>query len=184
MSANSALTIRPLEWRDLTAALAIQDTAYPAFLREGADAFASRIELTPSYCLAATCGDDLVAYLLAHGWARQAPPPIGAILSAVPVAEVLYIHDLAVSPAGRGSGAGRRLVMRAFERAARDGLTVAELIAVEGAAGYWRTLGFAEGERSADLSAKVSAYGPGARWMTREIGPAENEPAGGQRCEP
>jgi GNAT superfamily N-acetyltransferase len=154
---------------DLPAALAIQAEVYPAFLCEDEDAFASRLSLAASYCLAATRGGELVAYLLAHGWPHQAPPPVGAILAPRAASEVLYIHDLAVSSAGRGSGIGRRLVARAFELAASDGLASAELIAVEGAAGYWRTLGFAEAPVSAGLAAKVAGYGPEARWMTRAI---------------
>ena len=82
---------------------------------------------------------------------------------------MLYVHDLAVSPAGRGAGAGRRVVARAFELAARDGLRTAELIAVAGAADYWRRLGFAEAEAPAVLAVKVATYGPQARWMTRPI---------------
>lgn len=111
----------------------------------------------------------LIAYLLAHGWRSQAPPPVGAILAQQGASEVLFIHDLAVSAAGRGSGIGRRLVDRAFKLAARDGLTRAELIAVEGAASYWRGLGFIETKAPPALAAKVAYYGPEARWMTRSI---------------
>ena len=166
---HSAFSVRPLELADLPAALAIQSETYPAFLLEDERAFASRLDLAASYCLAATHDGALIAYLLAHGWPRQAPPAVGTVLGADAASEVLFIHDLAVSPARRGSGIGRILVARAFELAAGDGLETAELIAVEGAASYWRTLGFAEAATSADLAAKVAAYGPRARWMTREI---------------
>lgn len=165
---HSAFSVRALEPADLPAALAIQSETYPAFLLEDERAFASRLDLAATYCLAATHDGTLIAYLLAHGWPRQAPPAVGTVLGA-DASEVLFIHDLAVSPAGRGSGIGRTLVARAFDLAAGDGLKTAELIAVEGAAGYWRTLGFAEAAASADLAAKVAAYGPRARWMTREI---------------
>ena len=59
--------------------------------------------------------------------------------------------------------------MRAFEQAARDGLSTAELVAVDGATSYWRLLGFVEGRVSPELAAKVAAYGPEARWMTCDI---------------
>ena len=58
---------------------------------------------------------------------------------------------------------------RAFELAAGDGLREAALIAVEGAADYWRGLGFVEGPVSGELRAKVATYGSLACWMTREI---------------
>lgn len=164
-----AISVRPLEPEDLPAALAIQSETYPEFLLEEERAFASRLEVAASYCLAATRGGALVAYLLAHGWPSQAPPAVGAVLCADAASEVLFIHDLAVSSAGRGLGIGRALVSRAFELASRDGLEAAELIAVAGAASYWRKLGFTEAAASADLAAKVAAYGPEARWMRHEI---------------
>ncbi len=163
-------TIRPLEPGDIPAALAIQAQAYPAFLREDEAAFASRIAMKASYCLAATRDGQLVAYLLAHGWLSLAPPPVGTILPAEAPSEILFIHDLAVSPEGRGSGIGRDLVARAFELAARDGLHPAELIAVEGAKPYWTSLGFEPVDCSAELAAKVAAYGPQACLMKRVFG--------------
>lgn len=168
--AQPDISIRALQRGDLPAALEIQAAAYPAFLCEPEAAFASRLDLAGSCCLAATRGGALVAYLLAHGWPSQAPPPVGAVLEDGDAAEVLFIHDLAVSLAGRGTGIGRALIARAFELAARDGLAGAELIAVGGAGHYWRGLGFAEGEISGALAAKVAGYGPEARWMTRGLG--------------
>jgi GNAT superfamily N-acetyltransferase len=167
----SAVSVRRLETADLSAALAIQSETYPAFLREGAGAFASRLGVAAPYCLAATRGDVVVGYLLAHGWPSQAPPAVGTHLAPDAPSDVLFVHDLATSSAGRGAGIGRKLIGRAFELAAGDGLTIAELIAVEGAASYWRTLGFAPAAAPPALAAKVAAYGPSAVWMTREISP-------------
>jgi len=162
---DPTIRIRPLERRDLPAALTIQSAIYPAFLCEDEPAFASRLDIAAAYCLAAVRGEALIAYLLAHGWPSRQPPAVGTILPPVADAEVLFIHDLAVSTEGRGSAIGRRLVARAFEQAAVAGLRRAELIAVEGAASYWRTLGFAEIAAAPDLAAKVAGYGPSARWM-------------------
>lgn len=158
-----------LDHGDLAAAVAIQAEAYPPFLRESAEAFASRLDLARSYCLAARQGEVLVAYLLAHGWPGQAPPPVDTVLAAGEPIEVLFIHDLAVAPAGRGLAIGRRLIASAFELAAREGLHRAELIAVEGAAPYWRSLGFAAATVPPRLARKVAVYGPDARWMEREF---------------
>lgn len=169
------IAIRPLTAADLPQALAIQSLAYPAFLREDAAAFASRLTLRQSYCLAATRaearGETLIAYLLAHGWPSGSPPAIGMILSEPDRCTVLFIHDLAVAPGGRGTAIGKRLIDVATVAAARQGLARAELIAVEGAAPYWQRLGFAEETISPALAAKVAAYGPAARWMTRPIAP-------------
>lgn len=166
---TAGIVIRSLDERDLPAALAIQSEAYPSFLQESADAFASRLRVPATFCLAAISAGELVAYLLAHGWPAESPPSIGAIVSSPPSSEVLFIHDLAVGYRGRGLGLGRRLVKSAFELATHQGMTQAELIAVQGAAAYWRTLGFFDTEVSAELGAKIAAYGQDARWMTRKI---------------
>ena len=104
----SPLLVRPLAPGDLPAALAIQSEAYPGALIEYAAVFASRIEAAGSYCLAAERDGRLVGYLLAHGWTAGSPPPLGAVIAADTPGEVLYVHDLAVSPAGRGAGADKR----------------------------------------------------------------------------
>jgi GNAT superfamily N-acetyltransferase len=183
--ARADTVIRHLVQNDLPSALAIQTTNYPAFLREDSEAFASRLTVLASYCLAAVRGERLIAYLLAHGWATQSPPPVGTILNENSGAnEVLFIHDLAVSAAGQGSGCGRKLIDHAFALASRDGFRRAELIAVEGAASYWRTLGFAEDTCSPSLTAKVAGYGADARWMTRAISiPDLVEPIARSACE-
>lgn len=168
---NPPISIEALEPQDLPAALRLQAEAYPPFLIEDERVFLNRINLAASYCLAAKQGDVLLGYLLAHGWKRKAPPPLGKLLENRGPCEVLFIHDLAVSPSARGLRVGERLVRRAFELAARDGLRSAELIAVEGAADYWRRLGFTKGAGSDELSEKLAEYGALARWMTREILP-------------
>lgn len=165
------IRIRPLIPADLPAALAIQQQSYPAFLLEDEPAFLSRLEIAASYSLAATRDGALIAYLLAHGWTSAAPPPVGTVLPRHAASEVLFIHDLAVAAAGRGSGIGARLVSTALDLAIADRLPTAELIAVEGAADYWRAQGFSEATCSPQLAAKVASYGPAARWMTRTIAP-------------
>ena len=166
---SAAVIVRPLEHTDLPAALAIQSQSYPAFLREDEAAFASRLSLSASHCLAATRDGVLIGYLLAYGWPSEGPSPIGTILATDGASEVLFVHDLASLPEAQGSGVGRTLAMRAFELAALNGLGEAQLIAVEGAASYWRRLGFAEAATSDKLAAAIAQYGSDARWMTREI---------------
>lgn len=168
---HPAISIEALRRQDLSDALTVQREAYPPFLVEGEAAFLSRINLAASYCFAAKHGEELVGYLLAHGWKRQSPPALGALLADGVPSEVLFIHDLAVSPSSRGLQVGQRLVTHALERAAQDGLRRAELIAVEGAANYWRQFGFVEAAVSGELSDKLETYGSLARWMTRDIAP-------------
>lgn len=159
----------PFAQRHLSQALRLQSDVYPSFLVEPENAFASRCATAAPYCLAAEVHDVLIAYLLAHGWPREAPPPVGAVLDPEVRGDSLFLHDLAVSPAARGTGVGRALVDRAFTLARNDGLQRAELIAIEGAAPFWAGLGFAATMPSPALAAKVAGYGPRAQWMARAL---------------
>lgn len=166
---HSGLVLRLMRKADLSAALELQSQSYPEFLVESEEAFASRLDVAAPYCLVAELDGTLVGYLLAHGWPRQSPPAVGQLLSRTAASEVLFIHDLSVGSAGRGLGIGRRLVEKAFEIAARDKLRTAELIAVEGAASYWKSLGFAQVATAPALAKAVAKYGPAARWMERRF---------------
>lgn len=164
-----ALFLRALRPGDLPTALRIQSENYPPFLHEDEAAFASRLHIEASYCLAATLDDVVVGYLLAHGWPAQSPPPIGVQLPSTASSEVLFIHDLAIAAGGRGLALGRKLVNQSFALARADGLAIAELIAVQGAGSYWRTLGFSEAITTHSLEAKIAVYGSDARFMTTSI---------------
>jgi len=165
----SAPILTPLQPRHLPQALTLQAQAYPAFLVEPAPAFASRLDVAAPFNLAAEQDGILLAYLLAHGWTRESPPPVGAVLDRATTGDTLYLHDLAASAAARGTGIGRLLVEAAFRDAVAAGLTRAELIAIEGAADYWRRLGFEPGSPAPALAAKVAQYGPAAQWMWRAL---------------
>jgi len=92
---------------------------------------------------------------------------IGTLTRPAGASEVLYIHDLAIAPDARGLRMGVQLVARAFDAARASGLCEAELVAVEGAHGFWHRLGFREGH-SAAIAAKLASYGADARWMRRD----------------
>lgn len=169
--ASAAFSLRPLILEDMPALLAVQCEVYPAFLWEDEQSLASRLTRADTYCMAALREEKLVAYLIAHGWASRAPPSLDMALEGGVPSEVLLIHDLAVSSRGRGLGIGRCLIEYAFERAIGDGLRRAELVAVDGAADYWRRLGFSQNAASRDLIDKAATYGAGACWMTRELMP-------------
>lgn len=168
--AASDLRIDAFTQADLPAALAIQRQVYPSSLIEDEAAFASRLDATPTYSLVARQDGELLGYLLAHGWKRGSPPSLGPLPERERASEVLFLHDLAVSPQRRGLDTGQRLIARAFATARADGLHDAELIAVAGAAEYWRRLGFEEGVLPAGMHRKLDSYGPDASWMTRSFG--------------
>ncbi|GGD84616.1 hypothetical protein GCM10011515_00450 [Tsuneonella deserti] len=169
MSYGPGIVVRRFKREDLPAALRIQSEVYPQVLRESEDAFASKLHVAAPYSAAATIDGQLAGYLLAHGWPSHSPPSLGEILPHEQRSEILFIHDLAVGFTGRGRGIGRLLIECALELAALDGLQDAELVAVKGAASYWRRFGFNDAPCSEAMAMKLTSYGPSARWPLNEF---------------
>lgn len=160
---------------DLPAAMAIQRAGYPVPLQEDEAAFASRLEVGGALCSVAERGGagrngEIFAYCLAHGWRAGSPPTLGAVLQLSDAAQVLFIHDLCIAASARGSGAGRCMAEHCCEAGRAAGLTRAELVAVSGAAPFWRSMGFTDGVPDAALRVKLAGYGADARWMWRDLG--------------
>ena len=73
--------IRPLVRADLEAALALQALGYAEALRDGPEAFASRIDIAPDHCRAVERGGRLLAWLLSHPWRSFDPPTPDQVLT-------------------------------------------------------------------------------------------------------
>ena len=160
--------LRPLTAADLPAAEAIQEAVYLPIYRESAEILGSRLAIASTCCWGAFDKDDgLMAYILSHPWPAAAPPAIGTALGAPPPGDNWFIHDLAIGEAARGLGLGRALVRKAASAALALGLVRGDLIAVQGAGGFWTRMGYADPpDLPAALAAKVAGYGPEARYMT------------------
>jgi len=164
---------------DLPGVLEIQAQCYPANLLEGIEAFASRLTLSPSSCMVAiSSGDEALAgYLFTHPWPRASLPPLDGVLEPSADQEsatvmTWFVHDMAVAPAGRGSGLAPRLYEAALRAALEAGLRHSRLIAVQAAADWWRRLGYAPvaSQHAAVHARKLAGYGPGALIMERAMG--------------
>lgn len=165
----AGVVIDRLTGDDLPAVMAIQRLAYPPFLVERAEILANRMGLPLSCCLAARDGDALIGYCIAHGWAAGSPPPLDTMVAPAGDPAVLFLHDLAIAPAGRGRQIGAQLVDHAARAARQGGLRRIELIAVAGADSYWHAQGFAQAPTDAAMRDKIALYGADARWMTRAL---------------
>jgi len=161
---------------DMSAVLAVQAQCYGAALLESADALASRLALSPETCwVAALPGNRLAAYLLTHAWPEATLPPLdGVLMSGWHPAEPLtwFVHDMAVAPAGRGTGIAARLYAAAEQAARAAGLASSRLVAVQSAAAWWRRVGYAPSgaTETAAHRAKLAAYGADAVLMERRLG--------------
>lgn len=127
---------------DLAAVAAISDAVHGRYT-EPVAVYAERLALYPEGCRV-LIQDDATGYLVSHPWHRDSPPALGAMLHALPAdADSYYLHDLALLPSARGSGAGRAALDLVIAQARTLGLPDITLTAVGGADRFWARHGFA-----------------------------------------
>jgi ribosomal protein S18 acetylase RimI-like enzyme len=152
----------PMTAADLPAVQALADRLHPHH-PEAPAVFAERLALAPAGCRVLAAGGGPLGYAITHPWTGAAPPPLDALLGALPDRPgAWHIHDVALDPAARGAGhAGA--VLRAL--LAASPLPRATLVAISGTGTYWERQGF----RDATVvdAASLASYGQGARFMAR-----------------
>ncbi|WP_244670719.1 GNAT family N-acetyltransferase [Rhodoplanes elegans] len=160
-----------MEEPDLDAVLSIAAVVHPDFPEDLA-VFAERLRLAPDGCfvLAGHTGPvGLAGYLVSHPWHADTPPALDTLLSRLPDRPgSWYLHDLALLPAARGSGAGAAIVDRLAGHARASGFATMTLVAVGGSSGFWGRQGFSVVDDPA-LSQKLASYGETARFMRRDL---------------
>lgn len=167
---------RPLHVADIPAVSAIAAKVHPGFFEDDA-VFADRLALAPEGCWLLEGEDGAMGYVLSHPWRLGSVPALNTVLGALPAgADSFYIHDLALLPAARGSGAAGRMAARLIA-AARNYPTMS-LVAVNGSLPFWSRFGFATYEDRA-LAAKLASYDAGARYMVRPSSSLANGAASG-----
>lgn len=168
-------------WRGMTAGdladvLKLAAVIHPDY-PESPEVFAERLGLYPAGCLVLQRTGDLAGqlagYLVSHPWTSAAPPALDSLLGALPSFPALYyLHDLALAPVARGSGAAQAAVDRANAVAAVAGLDRLGLVAVNGADRFWSRCGFAPSADPA-LQAAAAKYDANALYMTRAVDTAD-----------
>ncbi|MHA3840941.1 GNAT family N-acetyltransferase [Sphingomonas aestuarii] len=162
------------DWRamtehDLDRVVAVARIAFPDHYEDRA-CFAERLALYPAGCrVLADDRDRAVGYGIAYPWVAGSMPPLNARIGTLPDAPALiYLHDLALSPDARGSGAAGGFVAWLVDHARDAGWPRIALVAVNDAAPFWARQGFAAVD-SPDLRAKLATYGDDARYMVRDL---------------
>jgi ribosomal protein S18 acetylase RimI-like enzyme len=155
-------TWRPMTEADLPAVQAMADRLHPHH-PESPAVFAERLALAPAGCLVLAAGARLLGYAVTHPWTGTAPPPLDALLGALPEQPgAWHVHDIALDPAARGGGHALA-VLRALLTASP--LPRATLVAIPGTGNYWTRQGFRD--TPPDDAAALASYGAGARFMER-----------------
>lgn len=159
---------RPMQASDIPAVTAISDAVHGE-LTESAEVFAERCVLYPAGCFLFDREGVAAGFLISHPWRRRSPVPLETLVGAIPAdAESYYLHDLALLPSARGSGAGGLVVQQALVHAASAGFREASLVAVHGADSFWARQGFQHVTDEA-LARKLQSYGEGTYFMERAI---------------
>ena len=149
---------------DLPTVVRISDAVHGEFT-EPLETFADRLVHYPAGCAILERDGEALGYLISHPWPRcAAPPKLGARLGAIPASDSYYLHDIALLPAARGTGAGATATAFVIHQAKAEGCRDVRLVAIQGADSYWHRQGFGYVE--------ADPYGPGSHLMQREIGSA------------
>lgn len=154
---------------DLPAVMAIAAVVHPDYPEDEA-VFAERLRLAPEGCHVLAAGDGaLQGYLVSHPWPAGVIPALNSLLGEIPQGVAnWYLHDLALLPSARGSGAAGEIVVEIARHAAETGYTSLALVAVNDSTGFWRRQGFREVHDPA-LDRKLASYDDAARYMRREL---------------
>lgn len=153
---------------DLPAVNALAGLIHPAYPEDEA-VFAERLRLYPQGCRVLERNGRLTAYAVSHPWLDRAPPKLNALLGELPPRpSTYYLHDIALLPQMRGTGAAAEVVTSLAEQARAERLPSLSLIAVNGSQGFWLRQGF-EAVADDTLTDKLRSYGGDARFMLRAL---------------
>jgi predicted N-acetyltransferase YhbS len=160
------MEIRTMAEADIPAVLEIQAVCYTEVTPESDASLHAKLRASQSTCFIASLEGDVVGYLISLPWECSNPPALNATTCRLPRApDCLYLHDLAVVPGARKSGAARALVEACLTQMTILGLDRASLVAVQNSAPYWERYGFRAVPPSAPLQAKLATYGTGVAYM-------------------
>ncbi|MGJ4891379.1 GNAT family N-acetyltransferase [Bradyrhizobium sp. HKCCYLRH3099] len=154
---------------DLAAVDRIAAHVHSAYPEEPA-VFAERLRLHPAGCRVLVSDTAAITgYVISHPWHLGKPPALNVLIAQLPMpAQTYYIHDLALLPKARGSGAAARIVGDLAAHALELGLPALSLVAVNGSVPFWEQQGFAVDEAAASDD-RIASYGDDARSMIRRL---------------
>jgi N-acetylglutamate synthase-like GNAT family acetyltransferase len=159
---------RPAREADLAAIVAIADEVHVAY-PEDAAVIAERLRLYPDGCALLELGGEPAAYALTHPWRYAEPPALNAALGTLPDAPTTYyIHDVALLPEARGTGAASAIVEAIVAQAEALAMPNVSLVAVNRSVPFWDRFGFAVTDEPS-LAAKLLSYDADARFMVRPL---------------
>lgn len=177
-----ALAPHSARWRlmseaDIACVVGIADRVHLDY-PEDAAVFAERQRLYPAGCRVLDLGGEVSAYIISHPWRQLEPPSLNTLLGKLPDAPTTYyIHDIALLPKARGSGAASMVIAELLGHAASTGAQNASLVAVGGTEGFWGRHGFQMFEDPV-LDKKLASYDETAHYMVMDLLPLRRSTEG------
>lgn len=163
---SKAMHWRAMTTLDLPDVEAIAAEVHPAFPEDIA-VFAERQRLYPEGTRLLELDGAPSGYILSHPWRFKSLPALNSLLGAIPEdADTYYLHDLALLPAARGTGAAAMIVGDILRHARLSGFSSASLVAVNGSLPFWYKHGFRI-LPAPELAEKLSSYEDAAQLMVR-----------------
>lgn len=151
---------------DLPQVHRVSEIVHPSF-PEAPEVFAERCALAPEGCHVLVGPERQLGYMVAHPWTRGLPPGLDTLIGAIPAdADVFYIHDLALVPAARGTGAAAAIVRHVVAMSDRAGFPEMTLISVNDTTRFWGRFGFVV-DSDPLYTERLLSYSADARFMSR-----------------
>ncbi len=167
-SMRHAMHWRAMTTLDLPAVEAIAAAAHPAFPEDVA-VFAERLQLYPDGSRFLELDGRPAGYLISHPWRFGTIPALNSRIGALPAAaDTYYLHDLALLPAARGTGAAGMVAGDILRHASEGGWATASLVAVNGSTPFWKRQGYLVVD-APELEEKLGGYEAAARLMARVL---------------
>lgn len=165
---RNAMHWRTLTTLDLPAVAGIAALVHPAFPEDDV-IFAERRRLYPDGARLLELNGAPAGYLFSHPWRYQSLPALNTLLGALPPdADTYYLHDLALLPEARGTGAAAMIVGDILRHARAAGFAHVSLVAVNGSLPFWYKHGF-RAVAAPLLSEKLKSYEDEACLMVKPL---------------
>lgn len=159
---------RPLAAAEIPAVCAIADRVHLSYPEDDA-VFEERVRLYPAGCALLELDGVPAGYAVTHPWHYGQPPALNVMLGKLPEKPTTYyIHDIAMLPETRGSGAGTAIAEAVISHARETGYPNVSLVAVNASVPFWSRFGF-EVVSDPALDAKLKSYDNAARFMVRRF---------------
>lgn len=123
----------------------------------------------PQGCRKFVRGGAMLGYAIAHPWFINEIPEINEFLpKRDDPPDCLFLHDVAVLPAARGSNAAGEFLALLRPLARARGLRFLACVSVYGTDRLWSRFGFTVISRP-EIDAKLDGYGPTAKYMVAPV---------------